>query len=309
MNKPELLSSAKNLDEVKRVLAAGADAVDIGDEYFTLRPAGYFSREMMKEAVEHTHSIGKKIYVLVNALLHNESLPELSSYVHFLRECQVDALVFGDPAVLMVAKEEAAGIPLHWNGEMTVTNAESINYWGRKGAARAVLARELNIDSIMDIKQNTMMEVQVQVHGMPAMFHSKRPLVTNYFEFQGKDLKVEESSLGRGLYLRDEERNSEYPVFEDRSGTHIMSGEDVCMIHELPELLEGGIDSLKIEGLMKSIEYNEQMVGLYRQAIDLYFDDPEQYEEKRDHYFQQINNIQPTRRPLTTGFFFKEQVY
>lgn len=309
MKKPELLVSVKNLDEVKRVLAAGADAVDIGDEHYALRPAGYFTREEISETVNYAHSIGKKVYVLVNALLHNDSLAGLREYLLFLQECHPDALVFGDPGVLMTCKEEGIELPLHWNGEMTVTNAESINYWGRKGAVRAVLARELNLDSILDIKAKTDLEVQVQVHGMTAMFHSKRPLVTNYFSFQGRDLKVERTSLDRGLYLRDEERNSEYPIFEDKSGTHIMSGEDICMIHELPELLDEGIDSFKIEGLMKSTEYNEHVVKLYCQAIDLYLTDPDAYEEKRDDFFEQIETIQPVRRPLTTGFFFKEQVY
>lgn len=309
MKKPELLISAKNLDEVKRVFAAGADAVDIGDEHYALRPAGYFTREEMAEAIHYAHELGKKVYVLVNALLSNDSLEGLREYLLFLQECQPDALVFGDPGVLMTCKEEGIQLPLHWNGEMTVTNSESINYWGSKGAVRAVLARELNLDSILDIKAKTNVEVQVQIHGMTAMFHSKRPLVTNYFSFQGRDLLKERTSFDRGLYLRDEERNSEYPIFEDKTGTHIMSGEDICMIHELPELLDGEIDSFKIEGLMKSVEYNEQVVKLYRQAIELYLTDPEAYEEKRDDFFEQIEAIQPARRPLTTGFFFKELVY
>lgn len=309
MKKPELLISAKDIDEVKKVLAAGADAVDIGDEHFALRPAGYFDRDMIAETVTYAHSVGKKVYVLVNTLLSNDRLEGLNQYLLFLQECAVDALVFSDPSILMVMKEEGIDIPLHWNGEMTVTNSESINFWGRKGAVRAVLARELNLDSILEIKTKTTLEVQVQIHGMPAMFHSKRPLVSNYFEFQGRDLKVERSSWDRGLYLRDEERNAEYPIFEDNSGTHIMSGEDICMIHELPELLEEGIDSLKIEGLMKSTAYNEQVVKLYREAIDLYLADPEQYEEKRDWFFEQIEAIQPARRPLTTGFFFKELIF
>lgn len=162
-----------------------------------MRLAGEFSREDVTKAVEIAHKEGAKVYVAVNAIFHNDKVGELGEYLAFLAETGVDAAVFGDPAVLMAARESAPDLKLHWSTETTGTNYYTCNYWGRKGAARSVLARELNMDSIVEIKENAEVEIEIHVHGMTCMFQSKRSLIGNYFEYQGKVMDIEGKKKNR----------------------------------------------------------------------------------------------------------------
>ncbi|MEC2072154.1 peptidase U32 family protein [Alkalihalophilus marmarensis] len=307
--KPELLCTPADLEAAERLFKAGADAVIIGEERYGLRLAGEFTRDDIKDCVKLAHDAGKKVYVAMNALFHNDKVGELADYIAFLKEANVDAIVFGDPAVLMTAREVAPDMKLHWNTETTATNWFTANYWGRKGAKRAVLARELNMDAIVEIKEEADIEVEVQVHGMTCMFQSKRTLIGNYMKFQGKNLAVERTGQSRNMVLFDEERDAKYPIFEDENGTHIMSPNDISIIDELEEMIDAGVDSFKIEGILKSTEYMEEVVAAYRTAIDLCVLDRDAYEEKKDQFVEQIEAIQPANRKLDTGFFFKETVY
>jgi len=309
MKKPELLVTPKTIEDIEALCKVGADAFVIGEERFGLRLAGEFSREDVKKAVEIAHSFQKKVYVAMNAIFHNESIDALYDYVRFVKEANVDAIIFGDPAVLMVAKEAAPDMPLHWNTETTATNWYTCNYWGRKGAKRAVLAREINMDAIVEMKEHAEVEIEVQVHGMTAMFQSKRSLLGNYYEYQGKALVVENRAQNANMFLHDKERENKYPIFEDANGTHIMSPNDMCMIDELTELIEAEVDSLKIDGVLQTSEYILKVTELYRKAIDLCVEDLDQYEEVKDDLLQEVEKIQPKNRPLDTGFFFKETVY
>ncbi|WP_332690709.1 peptidase U32 family protein [Halalkalibacter lacteus] len=307
--KPELLVTPKDIDAVKKLLKAGADAIVIGEERYGLRLAGEFTREDVKEATKIAHSQAKKVYVAMNALFHNDKVDELADYVKFLKETDVDGITFGDPAVLMTVREVAPDLKLHWNTETTVTNWFTANYWGRKGAKRAVLAREINMDAIVEIKENADVEVEVQVHGMTNMFQSKRTLIGNYMQFQGKNLEVEKRDKERNLHLFDPERNARYPIFEDENGTHIMSPNDICIIDELEDMIDAEVDSFKIDGLLKTTEYMEIATALYREAMDLCADDRDEYEERKEDYLAKLEEIQPKNRKLDTGFFFKETVY
>ncbi|WP_100372011.1 peptidase U32 family protein [Bacillus sp. FJAT-45037] len=307
--KPELLVTPKDIQAVERLLHAGADALIIGEQRYGLRLPGEFTREDIQAATELAHKVGKKVYVAMNALFHNDRVGELADYIAFLRDTGVDAIVFGDPAVLMTVREVAPDMKLHWNTETTATNWFTANYWGRKGAKRAVLARELNMDSIVEIKEEAEVEIEVQVHGMTCMFQSKRTLIGNYMKFQGKNLAVERTDQSRNMLLFDEERNAKYPIFEDENGTHIMSPNDIAIIDELEEMIDAGVDSFKIEGILKSTDYMEKVVKLYREAIDLCVDERETYEEKKDELLEQVEAVQPEDRKLDTGFFFKETVY
>ncbi len=309
MKKPELLVTPKKVEDISRLIKAGATAILIGEEKYGLRLAGEFNRDDIKEAVKIAHDFGAKVYVAMNALFHNDKLELLPDYISFLSESNVDAIVFGDPAVLMVAREVAPEMKLHWNTETTATNYFTANYWKEKGAKRAVMAREINMDSIVETKENADGEIEVQVHGMTCMFQSKRTLIGNYMEFQGKDLKVEGRSKDRTLFLHDPERDAKYPIFEDENGTHIMSPNDICIIDELEDMLDAGVDSFKIDGVLKSVEYIEKVTALYKDAIDLYLEDPDAYQDKKYYYIQEIEKIQPMNRKLDTGFFFKETVY
>lgn len=309
MNKPELLVTPINVNDIIPLAEAGADAFVVGEQKFGLRLAGEFAPEDVKTAVELAHARGKKVYVAMNALFHNEKIEMLGDYLKFLQEIRVDAVVFGDPAVLMAAREHAPDMKLHWSTETTGTNWYTCNYWGRKGAKRAILAREINMDAIVEIKENAEVEIEVQVHGMMNMFQSKRSLLGNYFEYQGKALEVENRKQERNMFLHDKERENKYPIFEDENGTHIMSPNDICIIDELTELIEARVDSLKIEGVLKSSEYILEITKLYRKAIDLAVDSPDLYEDQKEGLLADAEALQPPNRPLDTGFFFKETVY
>ncbi|WP_368297238.1 peptidase U32 family protein [Cytobacillus firmus] len=309
MNKPELLVTPTSVEDIGPLVSAGADAFVVGEQRYGLRLAGDFTREDVKEAVQLAHKHGKKVYVAMNALFHNDKVPELEGYISFLNEINVDAIIFGDPAVLMAARSAAPHMKLHWNTETTATNWYTCNYWGRKGAKRAVLAREINMDAIIEIKENAEVEIEVQVHGMTAMFQSKRSLLGNYYEYQGKALEVENRKQEKNMFLHDKERENKYPIFEDENGTHIMSPNDICIIDELQEMIEAGIDSFKIDGILKTPEYIVEVTKLYRKAIDLCVEDPDQYDEIKDGLLTEVEEIQPANRPLDTGFFFKETVY
>lgn len=307
--RPEIMATAGSMEELKRVIRAGADAVNIGEQKFGMRLAGEFKLEQIADAVQLAHQHQAKIIVSVNNIMNNCILDEIPEYLAQLQRINVDAIIFGDPAVLISAKQFAPGLALHWSAEMTSTNYATANYWASKGASRVILARELNMEQVLEIKQQVSMEVQVQVHGVTNIYHSKRNLVHNYRQHQGKGTEEPVYDKDRGLFLVEEERPDEtYPIYEDGNGTHIMSADDICMIENLPELLEGGINSLKIEGLMKSMEYNETVVRVYRQAVDAYMKEPAGY-RFNPAWLEQIEQIQDPKRELSYGFFYKEQVY
>ncbi|GAB1799400.1 peptidase U32 family protein [Priestia megaterium] len=309
MKKPELLVTPTAVSEIESLLQAGATAVMVGEQRYGLRLAGEFKREGIVEAVNIAHQHNAKVYVAMNGLFHNDKIAELNEYILFLKEASVDAIVFGDPAVLMAVRETAPEMKMHWSTETTGTNWYSCNYWGRKGAKRAVLARELSMDSIIDIKEKAEVEIEVQVHGMTCMFQSKRSLLGNYFEYQGKVMEIENRKVEKDMFLLDNERNNKYPIFEDENGTHIMSPNDMCIIDELSEMIDAEVDVFKIDGVLKSPQYILEVTKKYRQAIDLCVDDREEYENIKDDLLEEIESLQPINRPLDTGFFFKETVY
>ncbi|EPC7216502.1 peptidase U32 family protein [Staphylococcus pseudintermedius] len=307
----ELLVTPKSLSHIETLIEKGADAFVIGEEKFGLRLAGEFNREEMKKAVEIIHHAGKKAYAAVNGIFHNYHIPALEDYIAFLHEIRVDRIIFGDPAVVMIVKQQENPIPLNWNAETLVTNHFQCNYWGRRGAKRAVLARELSLEEILNIKENSDVEIEVQVHGMTCMFQSKRMLLGNYYTFQDRQMKIQlnEAATDSQLLLYDEERDNKYPVFEDYNGTHIMSPNDICLIEELEPLFEAGIDSLKIDGVLQTEEYINVATEQYREAIDLYEEDPDTYEDEKFMLVDPIEAIQPEHRPFDEGFYYKQTVY
>lgn len=301
---PELVVSSGSLAEAEKLFAAGADAVTVGDERYALRPPGYFDLTMIHSAVQLAHDQGKKVYVLVNALLHHDHLEGLEEYLRQLAEYEVDAIVVGDPAVFMTAKRVAPRLGLHWSTETTSTNYRTIQFWAKRGATRAFLARELSMEEVIEIRRYSPIPIQVQVHGMTCIFHSKRKLVSNYFDF----LDRYREERGQPLFLKEHVRKEQqYPVFEDQHGTHVMSSEDLCMIEHLGRLINGGVDCFYIEGNRKSAAYNSQVVSIYRQAIDAFLQDPKAPLDPG--LLSELKKIQPENHPLGTGFYFRKQVY
>ena len=305
----ELLVTPKSLNHMKTLIELGADAFVIGEQKFGLRLPGEFNREDVRKAVNLAHEHDKKVYVAVNGIFHNYHLNALENYIEFLHEIRVDRIIFGDPAVVMYVKKQDNPIPLNWDAETIVTNYFQCNYWGGKGAKRAVLARELNLDEILNIKKHANVEIEVQVHGMTCMFQSKRMLLGNYYTFQDRQMKIQRSENDQDLLLYDEERENKYPVSEDYNGTHIMSPNDICLIEELEPFFEANIDSFKIDGILQSEAYINTVTAQYREAIDLYHEDPEAYEDEKFMLIDPIEEIQPEHRPFDEGFLYKQTVY
>lgn len=305
----ELLVTPKSVKHIETLIEKGADAFVIGEQKFGLRLAGEFKREALIEAVELIHNHGKKAYVAVNGIFHNYHLNALKSYIDFLHEVKADRIIFGDPAVVMYVNEQENPIPLNWDAEALVTNYFQCNYWGKKGAQRAQLARELSLDEILNIKQHADVEIEVQVHGMTCMFQSKRMLLGNYFTFQERQMKIHRNKVANELLLYDEERDNKYPVFEDYNGTDIMSPNDICLIEELDQLLAANIDAFKIDGVLQTEEYINVCTEQYREAIDLFNEDPEAYDDEKFMLVDPIEAIQPEHRPFDEGFLYKQTVY
>jgi len=306
--KHELLVTAANVSEAEALLQAGADALLIGDDRFGMRLPGNFSLEETAEVVAMATKHEARVIVSMNNLMSNELLKELPDYVQALGRIGVHAVEFNDPSVLAAIKEHAPHIHLHWNAEMTSTNYATANYWGTKGASRVVLARELNMDEITEMVPFLKVEAQVQVHGMTNIYHSKRSLVQSYMAHQGRPV---EGHLGkeRGLFLIEAERRDEkFPIYEDINGTHIMSSEDICILEDLHLMMEAGVHSFKVEGILKSLAYNEAVVRAYRKAIDLYEADAEAYAYDEE-WLREVRELQDPERELSFGFFYKEQVY
>jgi len=310
MKKPELLVTPHSVEHLEQLIEAGADAFVIGEQKFGLRLAGEFTIADVEQSVKIAHAAGKKVYVSVNALFHNERLDDLYAYMKEMERIGPDALLFGDPAVVMAVRELNITVPLHWSPETIATNWFQVNYWAERGAKRTVLARELSMEEVTEIKEHANAEIEVQVHGMTCMFQSKRSLLGNYFLYRDQAMEIENRKENKNMFLHDKERKNKYPIYEDLNGTHIFSPNDMCIIDELSELFEAGIDSLKFDAILQTPEYTVKVTNLYRQAIDSYFDQgPEAYEDIKDDLLEKIEEIQPALRPLDTGFIFKETVY
>lgn len=308
--KPELLVTAGSITEVQRLLEAGASAVLVGEPKYGLRLPGAMTVELIEEAMPIVREHHAKLYVAVNQLFHNDTMKELPNYLTQLERVGVDAIVYGDPAILMIAKDSAPNTKLFWNAEMTSTNYVTARYWQKRGASRMVLARELNMEQVQEMKRELPdMEVEVQVHGMTNIYHSKRHLLQHYMRHIGKEARLEEVGIERKLFLIEQERQDEkYPVYEDEHGTYVMSSDDVCIIEDLKLLLEAGLDSFKIETLLKPLHYNETVVRVYREAIDRYAEDPQSY-QFNEQWLERIREVQDPERELSFGFFYKEQMY
>jgi putative protease len=307
MFKPELLVPAGSLKEIERYLAAGADAFVVGEDRFGLRLPGEMKPDEIAAASAYAHAHGARLYVAVNNVFANDDLEALAEYLRRMGEIGPDAIVFGDPAVIVAMRELGVSLPLHWNAEMTSTNYAAAEYWATHGAVRVVAARELNLEELHAFKRRSKLELQVQVHGMTNIYHSRRRLLHSYLGHIGRE--VGGTGMQAGLYLIEHERpNDKLPIYEDRNGTHIMSPDDICLLEVLPELMEEPIDSLKIETLLKPVEYNEAVIRIYRQAIDA-------WAERRDlepltvGWLKEIRALQHPGRELSFGFLYKEQVY
>lgn len=302
----ELLIPANSLEVLKIAVIYGADAVYIGGEAFSLRAgAKNFSIEEMKQGIEFAHSHNVKVYVTSNILAHNRDLADVRKYFEELKQINPDALIISDPAIFTIAKDILPDIDIHISTQSNNTNYGTFNFWHGLGAARVVTARELSLEEIKEIRQNIPedMEIETFIHGAMCISYSGRCLLSSFMA--GRDANRGQCTHPcRWKYvLMEESRPGEYmPVYENERGTYIFNSKDLCMIEHIPELIDAGIDSFKVEGRMKTALYVATVARTYRMAIDDYKKSPEYYAGRLDYYRQEISKC--TYRQYTTGFFF-----
>ena len=307
MSRPiELLIPASSLEVLKTAVIFGADAVYIGGEAFGLRAkAKNFSMEEIKEGIEFAHAHNVKVYVTANILAHNDDLEGVREYFEELREIKPDALIIADPGVFEIAKEVCPEIERHISTQANNTNYATYNFWYRQGASRVVSARELSLKEIKEIRERIPedLEIETFVHGAMCISYSGRCLLSNYFTGRDANHGACTHPCRWKYAVVEEKRPGEYlPVYENERGTYIFNSKDLCMIEHIPELIDAGIDSFKIEGRMKTALYVVTVARTYRKAIDDYQKDPELYKKNMPWYLDQISNC--TYRQFTTGFFF-----
>ena len=306
MRKTELLIPASSLEVLKIAVMFGADAVYIGGEAFGLRAkAKNFSPEDMKEGIAFAHEHGVKVYVTANILAHNYDLEGARAYFKELKEIKPDALIIADPGMFTLAKEICPEIDIHISTQANNTNYETYRFWERLGATRVVSARELSIQEIKEIREHISdkMEIETFVHGAMCISYSGRCLLSNYFTGRDANQGACTHPCRWKYAVVEESRPGEYlPVYENERGTYIFNSKDLCMIEHIPDLIDAGIDSLKIEGRMKTALYVATVARTYRKALDDYAESPEKYEANMPWYLEQISNC--TYRQFTTGFFY-----
>lgn len=306
MRKTELLIPASSLEVLKIAVMFGADAVYIGGEAFGLRAkAKNFSPEEMKEGIEFAHEHGVKVYVTANILAHNYDLEGARAYFKELKEMKPDGLIIADPGMFTLAKEICPEIDVHISTQANNTNYETYRFWEKLGATRVVSARELSIKEIKEIRENISdkMEIETFVHGAMCISYSGRCLLSNYFTGRDANQGACTHPCRWKYAVVEESRPGEYlPVYENERGTYIFNSKDLCMIEHIPDLIDAGIDSLKIEGRMKTALYVATVARTYRKALDDYAESPEKYEANMPWYLDQISNC--TYRQFTTGFFY-----
>ncbi len=312
MNKPELLAPAGNMEKLKVAFIYGADAVYIGGSAYGLRAfAGNFSNDEIIEAARYAHKLNKKIYVTVNIFPHNNDFEGLDEYLKFLYDSKVDGIILSDPGVFMTAKKVVSKMEIHISTQVNNVNYKSAMFWHELGAKRIVLGRELTLEEIKEIRENTpdSLELEAFIHGAMCISYSGRCLLSNYMT--GRDSNRGECAhpCRYKYYIMEEKRPGQYmPIYEDDRGTYIMNSKDLCMIEHIPDVCEAGVTSLKIEGRMKSAFYVASVVKAYRQAIDEYIQHGKE-SKFNPKWLKDLNRA--SHRQFSTGFYYNNpgQVY
>lgn len=306
MRKPELLIPASSLEVLKTAVLFGADAVYIGGEAFGLRAkAKNFSPEEMKQGIEFAHAHGVRVHVTANILAHNDDLEGAAQYFRELKELKPDALIIADPGMFTLAREICPEIDIHISTQANNTNYMTYLFWHRMGAKRVVSARELSLKEIKEIRSRIPDEMEIEsfIHGAMCISYSGRCLLSSYFTGRDANQGACTHPCRWKYAVMEESRPGEYlPVYENERGTYIFNSKDLCMIEHIPEMIDAGIDSFKIEGRMKTALYVATVARTYRKAIDDYLESEEKYHANMEWYQSEIAKC--TYRQFTTGFYF-----
>ncbi|WP_310552099.1 peptidase U32 family protein [Paenibacillus glufosinatiresistens] len=315
LDKPELLAPAGNLEKLKFAVHYGADAVYIGGQKYGLRSnADNFSFEEMREGVEFAKKYGAKVFVATNIYAHNEDIAGIEEYLRQLYEAGIAAVIVADPAIVEVALRAVPGLEVHLSTQQSTLNWQAVSFWKEEGLPRVVLGRETSLEEIAEIKNHVDIEIEAFIHGAMCSSYSGRCVLSNHFTDRDSnrggccqscrwkyDLFEEARPEGEWVSEEDQSARTPQPLFVAEDNPFTMGSKDLCMLEQIPDLIEVGIDSFKIEGRMKSIHYVATVVNAYRKAIDAYMADPENYVMKPE-WMQELNKA--ANRPLNTGFFY-----
>lgn len=318
--KPELISPAGDLEKLKIAFQYGADAVYASTPKFSMRTREIgFTEETLKEGIAYAHSQGKKVYLTLNVFPHSSEIEEIKAHALKTIALKPDAIIVADPGILRFVKENC-DIPIHLSTQANTTNHLAADFWHSQGISRIVLARELNLSDIKlisdnsctpeprDLRPKSSLELEAFVHGAMCMAYSGRCQISNYMT--GRDANkgacVQACRFKYTMHgLEEDLRPGEiFPIFEDDKGSYILNSKDLCMIEHVPELIEAGIGSFKIEGRLKSVYYVGAITKAYRQAIDLYYDDPKKYQKEKANLLKEVSKT--SSREYTTGFYFQK---
>lgn len=309
MNKPELLAPAGNLEKLKTAINFGADAVYLGGNKLNLRAAAdNFTIEELKEGLEYAHSRGKKVHVTLNVIPHNEDLVGIEEYITELYEIGVDAVLIADPGIISIARAVTPELEIHLSTQASNLNYKAALFWHKVGVKRIVAAREMSLDDLKVLRKELpeTCDIEAFVHGAMCMGYSGKCLLSNYITGRDSNRGTCTQPCRFKYHLYEERELGDYhKVNESDNGIYFMSSKDLCMIEHIPELIEAGVNSLKIEGRMKSSYYVASIVKAYREAIDKYIEDPENY-KYNPKLLEEL--MKPSHRPYTTGFYFDEKV-
>lgn len=305
MNNIELLAPAGNLSRLKVALAYGADAVYAGGDSFSLRVrAKNFTEEELAEGIRYTHELGKKFYLALNVIPHNDDIEDFIEYIKWVKTLKPDAFIISDLGAFNIAKEYAPEIPIHVSTQANNVNYMTVDSWHKMGAERVVLARELSLSEVKTIREKTdkSLELEAFIHGAMCISYSGRCLLSGYMTGRESNSGDCAHPCRWNYTLMEEKRPGEhFPVYENDRGTFIFNSKDMCMIEHIPELINSGVTSFKIEGRVKTEFYVATVIGVYRRAIDAYLKDPENYNFNTD-WMDELSKV--SNRGYTTGFWF-----
>ncbi|MBK0347038.1 U32 family peptidase [Aerococcaceae bacterium zg-ZJ1578] len=299
----ELIATVESISQAEALLEVGVDILYFGEDKFGLRLPHSFTRDEQQKLTELAHQYGKKVSIAVNAIFHNEGIQAVPEYLTFLKSIGVDSITLGDPGVVNLMKNPALSIPYRYDAQVLVTSSRSINFWAKRGAIGAVVAREVPRDELKILAKDSMIPVEFLVYGATCIHQSKRPLLQNYYNFIEKQEGV---TRDRGLFLSEPRKpESHYSIYQDVNGTHIFANNDVLLAQHLQDLTDMGVAQWKLEGIFSPGENFVELARLFAQARDL-IEKGNWSEEHGDALEVQIRQLHPANRGVDTGFFLYE---
>ena len=296
-----ITSTAESVEQAKALLDAGVDRLYVGEAVYGLRVPTALSYDEIREIIELAHSVGKKVTVAVNALMHTEMMAEIKPFLDFLVEIKADMLAVGDAGVIFVLQRDKYALPYSYDASTMVASARQVNFWSEQGAVEAVLAREIPKEELADMQGVLKVPGEVLVYGATVIHHSKRPLVQNYYNFIKTDEKGKDRE--RNLFVSEPKKvDTHYSIFEDNHGTHVFANDDLNMMTELSDLVTMGFDHWKLDGIFTRGEAFVDVVKLFVEAKRL-IEAGEFTELKAFQLEEEIRKIHPAGRTLSHGFY------